>query len=206
MNLRNIFFGIACSSLVLGACVVESGDTGDTTSSTGSTSGTGSTTASTGQPTGGTTQGSGTATGTTGTADTGTGDTGTAGTAGTGGGADPNYPDPGPNVECPDGLIPVSFQMGYAVCAPACDNMGQCPDGESGTAMGACVFNPDSSGDACDGDADCTVPEETCQPVGGGGKACLLPSSHCALTCGGGETCPDGMECTDVGVCQYPAG
>ena len=96
--------------------------------------------------------------------------------------------------------------MGFAVCAPACGDMDACPDGAGGTAEGACIFNPDSSGDACQSDLDCTVDGESCVLAGGGGMRCLLPADHCALLCNGGLTCPDGMVCTDVGICQYPAG
>ena len=69
---------------------------------------------------------------------------------------DPNYPLPtAMNPPCPDGMIGVSFgPMGYAVCAPACDGMGldaMCPQAASGSAVGACLFNPTSSGMMCMG-------------------------------------------------------
>ncbi|GEM_PF-1931780 len=201
----NLLFAAAVG---LGACTVESGDT-STTTTNGSTSGMGNSTSGMGSSTSGmgsSTSGMGSSTSgmgsSTGGSTTGT-DTGTAGTTG-GGNGDPNYPMPD-MTGCPGGLLPASFSMGFAVCAPACMD-GMCPNGATGDAMGACVFNPDSSGDPCNTDTDCTVQGETCVMTGGGDKACLLDSDHCALICAGGATCPDGMECTDVGVCQYPAG
>jgi len=69
---------------------------------------------------------------------------------------DPNYPLPDPmNMNLCPGTDeqPVTFVGDpYFVCAPLCDGMGpmaMCPAGGSGNAQGACLFNPDSSGNAC---------------------------------------------------------
>ncbi len=64
---------------------------------------------------------------------------------------DPNYPAPVGNM-CPDGFLAVSFVMNYVVCIPVCDGMGPmaaCPQGGSGSAAGACLTNPTSSGMPC---------------------------------------------------------
>jgi hypothetical protein len=71
--------------------------------------------------------------------------------AGTG---DASYPFPvSMDPPCPNGEIAVSFgPEGYAICAPACDGMGQtapCPQAATGNAMGACLFNPSSSAMMC---------------------------------------------------------
>jgi hypothetical protein len=65
---------------------------------------------------------------------------------------DANYPVPGAMGECPDDGLAVSFAMGYAVCSPPCDGTGPmaaCPQGASGSAVGACLTSPTSSGMAC---------------------------------------------------------
>lgn len=69
---------------------------------------------------------------------------------------DANYPFPvNMDPPCPNGGIAVSFgPEGYAICAPACDGTGQmaaCPQGATGDAMGACLFNPTSSAMMCAG-------------------------------------------------------
>lgn len=116
-------------------------------------------------------------------------------------------PDPNmPNMLCPEGYEAAQFVMGGLVCAPKCSGPGKiCPSGDTGSAKGQCVFNPDSSGDMCKEGEMCMDMTEMCQPAGGGGFACLAPSSHCALLCNGGESCPAGMECMGKLVCQYPA-
>lgn len=66
---------------------------------------------------------------------------------------DPNYPAPAANM-CPAGFLAVSFAMNYVVCIPECDGMGPmaaCPQGGSGSAVGACLTNPMSSGMMCMG-------------------------------------------------------
>lgn len=69
---------------------------------------------------------------------------------------DANYPLPQPaQPVCPDGYFAVSFGPGdgmYAVCAPACEGTGTdatCPQAETGSALGACLFNPASSQQMC---------------------------------------------------------
>jgi hypothetical protein len=94
--------------------------------------------------------------------------------------------------------------MGGIVCAPKCGVNDMCPDPATGTVQGECLFNPNSSGAACMMGDMCAGEEEECVMTGGGGMACLAPSSHCVLLCGGGATCPDGMECYDDLICQYP--
>jgi hypothetical protein len=127
------------------------------------------------------------------------------------GGVEPDtkWPPPDvdmPNMPCPEGYVAASFVEGGLVCAPKCSGPGKiCPSGDTGSAKGQCVFNPDSSGDMCKEGEMCMDMTEMCQPAGGGGFACLAPSSHCALLCNGGESCPAGMECMGKLVCQYPA-
>ena len=127
------------------------------------------------------------------------------------GGVEPDtkWPPPDvnmPNMPCPDGYVAAQFVEGGLVCAPKCSGPGKiCPSGDTGSAKGQCVFNPDSSGDMCKEGEMCMDMTEMCQPAGGGGFACLAPSSHCALLCNGGESCPAGMECMGKLVCQYPA-
>jgi len=67
---------------------------------------------------------------------------------------DPDYPPADEDLVCPEGtfgpngLVP----QPYYWCAPPCDGMGTdapCPNGATGTAMGLCVFNPETSGQPC---------------------------------------------------------
>jgi len=176
--------------------------TGDEASGTTADPGTGTTTdaatSSTTDPSVGTTEDVGTTTDTTNT---------TGGDTTTGGAADPNWPAPdpmNPMMPCEEGFAAASFSMGGVVCAPKCDVQDMCPDGATGDAQPACVFNPDSSGAACKMGDVCEAEKEDCVMTGGGGMACLAPSSHCVLLCTGGETCPDGMQCFDDLICQYP--
>ncbi len=124
---------------------------------------------------------------------------------------DPNWPPPNPNAMsmddvCPEGFAPASFSMGGIVCSPKCTGPGKlCADAETGSAAGACVFNPTSSGADCMKAGDkCEAEGEVCEMTGGGGLACLGASDHCVLLCNQGEACPDGMECFDDLICQYP--
>jgi hypothetical protein len=126
-----------------------------------------------------------------------------------GGEPDANWPPPdpmNPMMPCPDGFAAASFSMGGIVCSPKCTGPGKlCPEAATGNAAGQCVFNPDSSGADCMMAGEmCEAEGEVCEMTGGGGLACLGPSSNCVLLCNGGEACPDGMECFDMLVCQYP--
>jgi hypothetical protein len=95
--------------------------------------------------------------------------------------------------------------MGGVVCAPKCGANDMCPAAATGDAPAECLFNPGSSGMMCMKMGDmCPGEDEECVQTGGGGMACLAPPDHCVLLCTGGETCPDGMECFDDLVCQYP--
>ncbi len=150
----------------------------------------------------GTTTGATTDVGTTTDANT-TGDD-TTGSNTTGEAEDSKWPKPDANAECPEGFVPAQFVMGGLVCSPACAGPGKiCPSGDTGNAMPACVFNPDSSGTPCMEGEMCEDDAEMCVQTGGGGMACLAPSSHCVLLCQG-LMCPDGMECSGDLVCQYP--
>lgn len=127
------------------------------------------------------------------------------------GGVEPDTKWPPPdlmnmNMPCPENFYPASFVMGGLVCSPKCSGPGMiCPSGDTGSAKGQCVFNPESTGAACKMGEMCMDAKETCQMTGGGGFACLKASDHCALLCNGGESCPAGMECMGMLVCQYPA-
>lgn len=120
---------------------------------------------------------------------------------------DTKWPPPdvmNPMMPCPENYVAASFVMGGLVCAPKCSGPGKiCPSGDTGSALGQCVFNPDSSGAMCMMGEMCMDEKEMCQMTGGGGMACLEAPSHCALLCNQGESCPSGMECMGNLVCQY---
>ena len=123
---------------------------------------------------------------------------------------DANYPAPIPFTPqgiCPQSTFgPVSFSGQGLACAPPCAGQGQCPGGETGSALPVCAFNPSSSGAPCTmmGSAtECPNANETCVPTAGGGLGCLAASTHCILTCVAPGMCPDSMACTVAGVCEY---
>ncbi|MBX7077752.1 MAG: hypothetical protein K1X88_01110 [Nannocystaceae bacterium] len=117
----------------------------------------------------------------------------------TGGGtpSDPDYPNPSPDG-CPAQDVAVAIgDQSNGVCLPPCGADDSCPSGASGSAVGGCLYNPESSYAACVGDGDCT-PGETC--IDG---VCQLPPNFCVLGCDDTAICPDGMDCI-TGVCTYP--
>lgn len=120
---------------------------------------------------------------------------------------DTKWPPPDamdPNMLCPENFQVASFVMGGAICAPKCSGPGKvCPSGDTGSALGQCLFNPDSSGLMCRMGDLCGDEKETCQMTGGGGMSCLEAPSHCVLLCNQGESCPAGMKCMGNLVCQY---
>jgi hypothetical protein len=110
---------------------------------------------------------------------------------------DPDYPNPSPDG-CPAQDVAVSISdQSNAVCLPPCGAGDTCPSGASGTAIGVCAYNPDSSYVECTIDGDCS-PGESCLDT-----ACQLPPNFCVLTCDDSVVCPDGMGC-EFGVCTYP--
>lgn len=111
---------------------------------------------------------------------------------------DPDYPPPD---QCGADGVPVQIgaRGDNGVCLPPCGADGSCPDGENGTAIGVCGFNPMSTFGSCTTDVDCTS-GETCED----GVCIYEPPTHCVLTCDGGAICPMGMDCFS-GACSYPS-
>lgn len=122
-------------------------------------------------------------------------DTSTDSTGGLG--DDPDYPNPG-DAGCPGDEVPVQVPGDpNAVCLPPCDGMGLCPSGQTGGAVGVCLFNPDSSQLDCMTEDDC-FSDEVCSS-----NVCVLePPTHCVLACDDTAVCPDAMTC-QLGACVY---
>ena len=211
-------------ALAAAACSADNDETPQDGDASSSSTTTPQDPASTGQETSTTTTGPATTSGGTATTDAGSSDT-TAGeetgsesttsqadTSSTGDERPPrdaNYPHP--EEGCPPGTYDISVEVGgdFPLCSPACDLdapdfESACPQPETGTAPGRCLFLGFEDGGPCDEKgAACPAPGQFCVAAVAGGFFCG-DGIGCVPDCRDGQTCPDGMSCDEqFSTCIY---